>query len=64
MTDGLQSMVQFFPGGHEGLLTAISVTWSLYIAVLAVWIVLQKRAPVSTLSWILSMALLPFVGYV
>lgn len=64
MTEGLQSLVQFFPGGHEGLLTAISVTWSLYIAVLAVWIVLQKRPPVSTLSWILSMALLPFVGYV
>lgn len=63
MTDGLQSMVQFFPGGHEGLLTTVSVAWSLYIAVLAVWIILQKRAPVSTLSWILSMALLPFVGY-
>jgi cardiolipin synthase len=48
---------------HEGLLTAVSIGWSLYIAVLAVWIVLQKRSPVSTLSWILSMALLPFVGY-
>jgi len=64
LTAGYDRLVQQFPGGHDGLLTAVSVTWSLYIAVLAVWIVLQKRAPVSTLSWILSMALLPLVGYV
>jgi cardiolipin synthase len=44
--------------------TGLSLAWSGYIAVLAVWIILQKRAPVSTLSWILSMALLPFAGYV
>ena len=25
---------------------------------------MQKRAPVSTMSWILSLALLPFVGFV
>ena len=44
--------------------TGISLAWSLYIAVLSVWIVMQKRAPVSTMSWILSLALLPFAGFV
>jgi cardiolipin synthase len=43
--------------------TGLSLAWSAYIAVLSVWIVMQKRAPVSTLSWILSLALLPFVGF-
>jgi len=44
--------------------TGLSLAWSLYIAVLSVWIVMQKRAPVSTMSWILSLALLPFAGFV
>ncbi len=64
LSAGYVGLVQQFPGGHDGLVTTMSVAWSLYIAVLAVWIILQKRAPVSTLSWILSMALLPIVGYV
>lgn len=33
------------------------------MAVLSIWIVMQKRAPVSTMSWILSLSLLPFVGF-
>ncbi|CAN5679526.1 cardiolipin synthase [soil metagenome] len=44
--------------------TGLSLAWSGYIAVLSVWIVMQKRAPVSTMSWILSLALLPFGGFV
>ncbi|MES2398802.1 MAG: cardiolipin synthase [Pseudomonadota bacterium] len=44
--------------------TGLSLAWSAYIAILSIWIVLQKRAPVSTMSWILSMALLPFAGFV
>ena len=44
--------------------TGLSLAWSAYIAVLSVWIVMQKRAPVSTMSWILSLALLPFGGFV
>jgi cardiolipin synthase A/B len=46
------------------LKTGLSLAWSAYIAVLSVWIVMQKRAPVSTMSWILSLALLPFAGFV
>ncbi|RZL65174.1 MAG: cardiolipin synthase [Variovorax sp.] len=44
--------------------TGLSLAWSAYMAVLSVWIVMQKRAPVSTMSWILSLALLPFAGFV
>jgi cardiolipin synthase len=40
------------------------VTWLLYLIVLAGWIVLQKREPIATLSWLLSLALLPVVGLV
>ncbi|MEP6964901.1 MAG: cardiolipin synthase [Polaromonas sp.] len=43
--------------------TGLSLAWSAYIAVLSVWIVIQKRSPVSTMSWILSLALLPFAGF-
>lgn len=38
------------------------MAWSVYLVVLAVWIVLQKREPIATLSWLLSLALLPGVG--
>ncbi|MDB5732040.1 MAG: cardiolipin synthase [Variovorax sp.] len=44
--------------------TGLSLAWSGYLAVLSVWIVMQKRAPVSTMSWVLALALLPFVGFV
>ncbi|RYF76628.1 MAG: cardiolipin synthase [Comamonadaceae bacterium] len=44
--------------------TGLSLAWSAYIGVLSIWIVMQKRAPVSTMSWILSLALLPFAGFV
>ncbi|MET0894036.1 MAG: PLDc N-terminal domain-containing protein, partial [Pseudoxanthomonas sp.] len=37
--------------------------WLLYILLLCGWIVLQKREPVATLTWVLSLALLPYVGY-
>lgn len=49
--------------GDSAWLTALSLAWSAYLVVLAGWIVLQKRAPLSTMSWILSLALLPFLGF-
>ena len=42
----------------------LSLAWGLYLVVLAGWIVLQKREPVATLSWLLSLAALPLIGYV
>ena len=39
------------------------IIWLLYLLILGAWIVLQKREPVATLSWLLSLALLPIVGF-
>ena len=39
------------------------LAWLLYLVGLGVWIVLQKREPVATLSWVMSLALLPYVGF-
>ena len=46
---------------HLGLYLVLA--WVLYILWLCVWIVLQKREPVATLSWVLSLALLPYLGF-
>ncbi len=45
-------------------MTGLSWAWSGYLAVLSVWIVMQKRGPVATMSWVLALALLPFAGFV
>src|SRR5690625_460691 len=37
--------------------------WIAYLLLLGGWIVLQKREPVATLSWLLGLALLPYVGF-
>ena len=44
--------------------TGISLAWSAYLAVLSIWIAMQKRSPVSTMTWILSLSLLPFAGLI
>ncbi|GGA81068.1 cardiolipin synthase [Arenimonas soli] len=36
--------------------------WAVYVPVLAGWIVMQKREPIATLSWVLSLAALPWIG--
>lgn len=42
----------------------LTILWTVHIVILAVWIVLQKREPVATLSWVLSLALLPVLGFI
>ena len=42
---------------------ALSLLWGAYLLLLAGWIVLQKREPIATLSWLLALALLPIVGF-
>ena len=37
--------------------------WLLYLVPLCVWIVLQKREPAATISWVLSLAMLPYLGF-
>lgn len=51
---------QWFP--HLWL--GISVLWAIYIVMLCIWIVMQKREAAATLSWIFSLALLPVLGFV
>jgi len=46
---------------HFGV--GLLVIWAGYLVVLSGWIVLQKREPVATLSWVLSLAALPFLGF-
>lgn len=46
---------------HIGLYLGLG--WALYLLFLGGWIVLQKREPVATLSWLLGLALLPYLGF-
>lgn len=39
------------------------IIWLIYVLLLGSWILLQKREPIATLSWLLSLALLPYVGF-
>jgi cardiolipin synthase len=45
------------------LKAALVAGWITYLVLLGGWIVLQKRAPVATLSWLLGLAALPVVGF-
>ncbi|ARU05838.1 cardiolipin synthase [Comamonas serinivorans] len=41
---------------------ALAWAWVVYAIWLAVWIVLQKRSPVSTLTWVITLVLMPVLG--
>ena len=41
----------------------LTLGWITYLVWLGVWIVLQEREPVATLSWLISLAALPYVGF-
>lgn len=47
----------------DNLLRWLFLGWALYFVVLAGWIVLQRRAPLATLSWLLALAALPYLGF-
>ena len=60
-----------FDGVHQGwqallaiphLALYLGAAWIAYLIVLGGWIILQKREPVATLSWLLGLALLPYLG--
>lgn len=46
---------------HLGLY--LTVGWAVYLVWLGLWIVLQKREPVATISWLVSLAALPYIGF-
>jgi cardiolipin synthase A/B len=54
-----QELNQWFPHLWFG----ISTLWLIYIVLLSVWIVLQKRDAAATLSWLFALAFLPVVGF-
>lgn len=45
---------------HMGLY--LTLGWLGYLIGLGLWIVLQKREPVATISWLISLAALPYLG--
>jgi cardiolipin synthase len=59
----LWDWIDGMPGFGPGLGLALFVGWVVYMIVLGGWIVLQKREPVATLSWLLGLALLPYIGF-
>ncbi|MDL2283697.1 cardiolipin synthase [Oxalobacter sp. OttesenSCG-928-P03] len=44
-------------------LKIMGIAWGIHIIILSIWIILQKRAPISTLSWIVSLAFIPYLGF-
>ena len=42
----------------------LTLAWAVYLVWLGGWIVLQKREPVATLSWLISLAALPYLGFI
>jgi len=46
---------------HIGLYVGLG--WLAYLLGLGVWIVLQKREPAATISWLVSLAALPYIGF-
>ena len=51
----------FFSNTTQAIVV-LAATQALYLLVLVVWIVMQKRPPVATLAWIFGLALLPLLG--
>lgn len=41
----------------------LAAGWAAYLLGLSIWIVLQKREPAATLSWLISLAVLPYIGF-
>ena len=41
----------------------LGLAWGVYLVGLGSWIVLQKREPAATISWLVSLAALPYVGF-
>ena len=46
------------------LVTILTIAQLVYVVVLAVWILFEKRSPLATIAWILALIALPYVGFV
>ncbi|QOW19542.1 cardiolipin synthase [Lysobacter ciconiae] len=47
----------------EHLAAWLALGWAVYVVWLGAWIILQKREPAATLSWLVSLAALPYLGF-
>ncbi len=47
----------------EHLVAWLVAGWAIYVLGLGFWIILQKREPAATLSWLISLAALPYLGF-
>ncbi len=45
------------------LIVLLVLAWPVYMIVLSVWVIMQRSEPVATLSWIMALAFLPYVGF-
>ncbi|MEB2314052.1 MAG: phospholipase D-like domain-containing protein [Sorangiineae bacterium] len=45
------------------LVTLLTIAEVVYVVVLAIWILFEKRPPVSTIAWILALIALPYLGF-
>ena len=61
MTELVQAWHAFWAIPHIRLLLAAG--WIAYLFALGIYIVLQKREPAATLSWLVSLAALPYIGF-
>ena len=48
----------------EHLAAWLAAGWAIYVIWLGAWIILQKREPAATISWLVSLAALPYLGFV
>lgn len=55
-------MTELWQALQPHLMLWLGLSWVAYLVWLGGWIVLQKREPVATLSWIMSLALMPLLG--
>ncbi|MFP5373957.1 MAG: cardiolipin synthase [Gammaproteobacteria bacterium] len=62
MTDALSDLWNAL-GSIEHLGWWLALGWLLYFVWVGGWILLQKREPAATISWLLGLALLPYVGF-
>lgn len=46
-----------------GIGLPLALAWGLYVALIGLWIIWEKREPAATLGWLLALATLPFIGF-
>ena len=58
LTDAWRALLEL-----EHLTAWLIGAWLLYVLWVGGWIILQKREPAATISWLLGLALIPYVGF-